>query len=542
VVARSILRWARRHKVWSALGLAILVLLVWLGSMALDSAVWQSRDAAKAQVGADGPYTADETSLNSRPVPKWYADAKFGVLIHWGLYSVPGYAPDGKYPDIIKTDYDHLMTAGPYAEDYWNAMKDPSSPTAKYHKTTYGDMPYEGFKAMFEEALPAWNPDAWAERFKEAGARYVVVTAKYADGFCLWPTRIDNPHEKDWHSDRDLVGELAAAVRERGMKFGIYYSGGQDWTFQRKVVHTIADYSYMSPDGDYADYADAQVRELIDLYKPDILWNDISWPTSEKRAFGLFAYYYDKVPDGVINDRWTTSSFKSRLLGTWIGRKITDALIKLAIGHDPTFVDNIKPPAVPHFDFTTPEYTQYADVQSHKWEMTRGIGQSFGYKQNDVYDSFDQTLLPSFVDAVSKNGNLLLNVGPSGGSGTIPDEQQRVLAEFGTWLARNGEGVYGTLPWTTAEASTTDGGHAHFAARDGKLYVFATQEAGAEVITIKSVVFGPGRARILGEKSSAAVAVVGSDTVLTLPPTTIARNLVLEFSPEETADGDPQSN
>jgi alpha-L-fucosidase len=172
-----------------------------------------------------------------------------------------------------------------------------------------------------------------------------------------------------------------------------------------------------------------------------------------------------------------------------------------------------------------------AKYQSRKWEMTRGIGQSFGYKQNDVYDSFDETLLPSFVDAVSKNGNLLLNVGPSGGSGMIPDGQRQVLDHFGAWLTKNGEGVYGTSPWTTAEASTTDGHLVHFAARDGKVYVFVTQAPGAEVITIKGVALGAGRARILGEKDSATVDVAGSDTVLRLPPAAMERSLVLEVSP-----------
>ncbi len=498
--------------------------------MARRLLVWvrKRRDAAKAR-GGGGPYRGDRVSLSARLAPAWFADAKFGVLIHWGLYSVPGFAVQGRFTDIIKRDYDHLLTAGPYAEDYWNAMKDPDSPTAKHHEATYGALPYEAFMSMFEEELAGWDPDEWARLFEEAGARYVIFTAKYADGFCLWPTRVENPHHAAWHTNRDLVGELAQAVRAHGMKFGVYYSGGQDWTFQRRVVHTIADYAYLSHGNDYADYADAQVRELVDLYKPDVLWNDISWPTGEERALSLFAYYYNAVPDGVINDRWTTPSLKYRLLGTWVGRKFTDALIKLAIGRDPAFVDNIRPPDVPHSDFITPEYSQYPDIQIRKWEMTRGMGESFGYKKNDIYDSFGETLLPSFIDAVSKNGNLLLNVGPAGGSGRIPEEQRQILANFGSWLGRNAEGVYGTTPWKTAEAVTTDGRQVHFTTKAGRLYVFLSCEDGDEVVTIVGVTLGSGRARVLGETTYVQLAGDGTNTVVRFSSPMTEGSFVLEL-------------
>ncbi|MBN9571799.1 MAG: alpha-L-fucosidase, partial [Alphaproteobacteria bacterium] len=181
--------------------------------------------------------------------------------------SVPGYAPKGTFIDILGSNYDRAMVSNPYAEDYWNAMKAPDSPTGRWHRERYGSLPYEAFQPQLEADLAAWDPDAWARQFQEAGARYVVFTAKYADGYCLWPTKVANPHQPDWYSERDLIGELAAAVRGRGMKFGLYYSGGVDWTFQRQTVETLGDYAYLPYGADYADYAEAQrglpMRTLI---------------------------------------------------------------------------------------------------------------------------------------------------------------------------------------------------------------------------------------------------------------------------------------
>jgi alpha-L-fucosidase len=227
-------------------------------------------------------------------------------------------------------------------------------------------MLYEGFKAIFEDQLKNGSADRWAETFRRAGAKYVVMVAKYHDGFSLWPTQVRNPHKPDWFSRRDLVGELADATHKRGMKFGIYYSGGVDWTFQTKTVKTLGDYVYMDHGSDYADYADAQVRELITRYKPDILWNDISWPTGEKRLFAMFADYYNTVPDGIVNDRWQTGSLFKKAMGVKPARATFDLLMKQVIKSRPDFLDSIKPPIIPHSDLTTPEYTQYDVTQAKK--------------------------------------------------------------------------------------------------------------------------------------------------------------------------------
>jgi alpha-L-fucosidase len=209
--------------------------------MFAGAAIWQAVDDRKAAMTTNGPYKGTAESLNSHKVPDWYADAKLGVMIHWGPYSVPGYAPKGTFAQVLINNYDNAMVAHPYAEDYWNAMKDSTSPTGRHHAERYGTMPYEDFAKQFEAGLAGWNAEEWAKAFHDTGTRYVVMVAKYADGYSLWPTDIVNPHQQDWHSKRDLVGELAAAVRKRGMKFGVYYSGGVDWTFQRHIVRTLGD-------------------------------------------------------------------------------------------------------------------------------------------------------------------------------------------------------------------------------------------------------------------------------------------------------------
>jgi hypothetical protein len=244
---RRLARAMRRHK-WRS-GIAVVGVLAMLLTVGMFAAaeIWKAIDDRKAAMTTDGPYQGTVESLNSHRLPDWYAGAKLGIMIHWGPYSVPGFAPKGTFAEVLRTDYDHAMVSHPYAEDYQNAMKDPDSPTGRYHAEHYGTLPYEEFGKQFESGLAKWNADEWAKTFHDTGARYVVMVAKYADGYSLWPTDVVNPNQPDWHSRRDLVGELATAVRKLGMKFGVYYSGGVDWTFQRHIVRTLGPTTATTP-------------------------------------------------------------------------------------------------------------------------------------------------------------------------------------------------------------------------------------------------------------------------------------------------------
>jgi alpha-L-fucosidase len=493
-------------------------LLVFVCALALGGWLWKGvRDASVDLPPATaGRYQPSESSLNSHRVPAWFADAKFGVFIHWGLFSVPGFAPNGDFTTVLRTDYARAMLVHPYAEDYWNAIKDPTTPSAAFHRSHYGDMPYQGFARIFEQNLAHWDPDRWAGIFAAAGARYVVLVAKYHDGFSLWPTRVPNPHQADWSSRRDVVGELAAAVRRHGLRFGVYYSGGVDWTFEPRISRTLGDYIGSTPGGDYPAYADAQVRELVVKYQPDVLWNDIGWPTDRDSLFRLFADYYNSHPDGVVNDRWSETNIASLLMRPWMSRRLVDLAIEQALRQNPDALKVMTPPVIPHSDFTTPEYTQYAEIQSKKWEMTRGIGHSFGYNRNERDSDYasSEELLREFIDAVSKNGNLLLNVGPTGDTMEIPPEQLSRLTDVGRWLRANGEAIYDTVPWRQSDATTADGTPVRFTRRPDAVNVIVLGRPFGSTLTIRGVVLS-GAGRLLSDGSPVAVAVSGNGTILT---------------------------
>lgn len=237
-------------------------------------------------------------------VASWWSRAQLGIFVHWTPASVPGWAP----PYVPA---DRLPLAGrptplgwtSYAEWYENALRFPGSPVSAHHRATYGTRPYTAFGQDFNDALESWDPAAWARSFRVAGARYAVLVTKHHDGFCLWPSEVRNPHRTGWHTTRDVVGEFAEAARAEGLRFGVYYSGGLDWTFDDRPIGTGADMVSAVPRGSYPAYAAAQMRELIRRYRPDILWNDIAWPGSRADVQRLIEYYRFTVPNGVVNDR-----------------------------------------------------------------------------------------------------------------------------------------------------------------------------------------------------------------------------------------------
>ncbi|MHB9031597.1 MAG: alpha-L-fucosidase, partial [Anaerolineae bacterium] len=226
-------------------------------------------------------YRPTAASVTRHPLPNWFEDAKLGIFIHWGLFSVPAWAPpSGEITHIIKEQgWKAWFTNNAYAEWYLNTMRIEGSPTSTYHAAKFNRMPYEGFVPMFNEAARAWDPAQMAGILQNAGAKYVVLVTKHHDGFNLWPSAQPNPYRQGYHAQRDIVGELSSAVRAAGMTMGLYYSGGLDWTFKHPVITDIAELINCIPQSaDYIAYADAQWRELIERYLPAVLWNDIGYP------------------------------------------------------------------------------------------------------------------------------------------------------------------------------------------------------------------------------------------------------------------------
>ncbi|TVQ27799.1 MAG: alpha-L-fucosidase [Spirochaetaceae bacterium] len=427
-------------------------------------------------------FTADSSSLSGHVIPDWFSDAKFGIFIHWGPYSVPAYAPVGE-TDIAglfaSGDMEALFRLQPYAEWYQNSIRIPGSPAAAYHVKTYGkDADYADFATAFNEAADSWKPEEWGELFRDAGARYVVLVTKHHDGFTLWPSKHRNPRMPTYHATRNIVAELTDTVRAHGMRMGYYYSGLLDWTYTKKPIRDFVDLMTNTPTSrEYVSYQENHWRELINEYKPSILWSDIGYPPGSNPA-QLMADYYNTVLDGVVNDRWVQLAKPKRLLlrmpglRNSINKRAAEAL-------SGTGTNPLKPV---HHDFTTPEYTTLNWILETKWECTRGIGRSFAYNQyepDEMYLTLPE-LLESFIDIISKNGNLLLNVGPRA-DGTIPEIQSRLLREFGAELSRLKTGVYGSRPHTSFGYDGESGEKIRYTRKGDTVYCFVFPNGQTEV-------------------------------------------------------------
>ena len=417
-------------------------------------------------------------------VPAWWQDAKLGIFVHWVPASVPAFAPvDIDVGQMMQSGRRDAFAYSPYTEWYENSMQFPDSPVARHHRETYGSRPYVKFAADWEAGLDQWDPQEWAARFAATGARYVVLVTKHMDGYCLWPTDVTNPHRAGWSCRRDVVGELSEAVRGAGMRFGIYYSGGLDSTFNDRPMGSLSEMLDAVPRGDYPAYAEAQVRELIARYRPSVLWNDIAWPAEGKRLWPLFEHYYEQVPDGVVNDRWMPWSPLFGATRSRLGRRAIDAAVQRQARRD----RGIVPPAPPHSDVRTPEYVTFDDVQRKPWECVRGMDHSFGYNRCSRPEHFiaRDELLWMLTDIAAKGGNLLLNVGPRGVDAQIPDEQIARLDWLGEWVRPHADAIMGTRPWVTPGTTTHEGQPVRYTARDDTVYAVAPNAAG--MITLPDV-------------------------------------------------------
>ena len=349
--------------------------------------------------GKAGPAIAPTwAALDRREVPEWWKDAKFGIFIHWGVYSVPAWCD------------------GWYAEWYYRLISDGSGGSKtmrEHHLKTWGkDFRYPQFAPRFK--AEKYDPEAWAKLFRLAGARHVVLTSKHHDGFCLW----DAPDSKGWNAvdvgpQQDLIAPLAKAVRSQGLKFGLYYSM-MEWD----QGDNLPGNQYPKGGDEYVtEHVLPQMKDLVKRYHPSILWPDGEWGrgSSYWRSPELLAWYVNHAPnkDEVVwNDRWGKDTRGK------------------------------------HGAFYTTEYGGHGkEGGTHPWEENRGIGRSYGY--NSWYEDKDerypssQKLLDVFVGVLSRGGNFLLNVGPKA-DGTLIDVFQGRLRDIGRFLDVNGEAVYGS--------------------------------------------------------------------------------------------------
>lgn len=364
---------------------------------------------------------------NGRPCPEWFVKPQLGIFIHWGMFTIPAWAPRGTaIHELTGDDYYRSTVLMPYSEWYDNAQRVEGSATQKRHKELYGDKPYTDFRPEFDELSQKFDANAWADFFVEAGATHCVFVTKHHDGYCLWPTDVPHPHRPGWHTERDFIGELAEAVRARGMRFGLYYSGGLDWSFRPFPAANLGDvFACVPTEQDYREYALAQAKELIDRYKPSIFWNDICWPNGEDVPV-LLDYYYKAVPDGVTNDRWFASEdFFNSLRDDEARKGFNDAMAARSTGEQQEI------PA-PFADYRCVEFGMGVIPEEHKWEACRGLGLGFGYNSAEIPEDYmsSEEVIALYDDVTSKRGNLLINIGPLA-DGSIPELQQGPLKALG---------------------------------------------------------------------------------------------------------------
>lgn len=409
-------------------------------------------------MAANGPFRPDWPSLQTYQPPLWYQDAKFGIFIHWGVYSVPAFG--GEW-------YSRLM----YKQD---------SKEYAHHVATYGPQDRFGYKDFIPQfTAKAYDPVAWAKLFKQAGARYVVPVAEHHDGYAMYDSRLSDWTAVKTGPRRDLIGAFATAARAQGLHFGLSsHRAEHDWFFDegRKIASDVNDPRYlelygpaqlrlMGKDdadlfGDFTAVSQAWVddwlartAELVELYDPELIYFDWWIGKAEFRAAlpaMLAQYYNSKAAQG----RQAVVNYK---LGSMpVGAGVLDI-----------------------------ERGQAPGIQPSAWQTCTSISdKAWGFIENDTYKSAGQ-LIHLLIDVVSKNGNLLLNVGPHA-DGSIPPAARDTLLAMGQWLGVNGEAIYGSRPWRVFGEGPTeiaDGSFQEtktkpytakdfrFTTRDGRLYV-----------------------------------------------------------------------
>ncbi len=330
--------------------------------------------------------------LEDRPYPQWFSDAKLGIFIHWGLYSVPAYGEKESY-----------------GEWFLRGIQTGDSSRTAFMKENYGNnFTYKDFAPLFKGEL--FDADQWAKLFKKAGAKYVVLVSKHHDGYALWPSKYSrNWNTMDIGPKRDIVGEVTNAVRKQGLKMGLYYSL-PEWN---NPLHRW----YTDPNDSIStyvnDYMIPQFKELIMAYKPKVIFTDGEWYNTAEQwhAAELINWYYDTVgPEAIVNNRWGSG------------------------------IDT---------GFLTPEYSSGIQETERPWAEVRGIGRSFGLNRNEDLDAYgtSKELIKRFVQTVANGGGMILNVGPAA-DGMIPLIQQERLIQLGNWLDINGEAIYGSQAYT----------------------------------------------------------------------------------------------
>ena len=364
-----------------------------------------------------------ESLREYKHVPQWLRDGKFGIYTHWGPYAVHAFGEN-------TTWYSFAL----YLE--------PDGEARKHFEKKFGKLtPEFGYKDLIPKfTAEKFNADEWAELFEKAGAKFAGPVAEHHDGFAMWDTKYSEWNAAKMGPKRDVVGELEKAIKKRDMKFVTAFHHAANWFFF-PVLDKRYDTGDPKNEGLYGqphergamrnqafiDEWYGKIIEVIDNYSPDFIWFDFALDSiPEGYVKDFLAYYYN---DATAKGKEVVVTYK---------------------GND----------LVPKTGVRDLELGQEANITYHEWitDSTVDDRGAWGYAEDLIFKSPNR-VIDNLVDRVSKNGYLLLNVGPKA-DGTIPDEARKLLLEMGAWLKVNGEGIYGTSPWIIASEGPTNLGAA----------------------------------------------------------------------------------
>lgn len=438
-----------------------------------------------------GKYEPNWASINKNyKTPSWFLEAKFGIMMHWGLYSVPAYQSE------------------------WYPMHMYSNPgIIKWHQEHFGmqnEFGYKDFIPLFK--AEKFDPDAWAELLKKSGAKYIIPTAEHHDGFAMYDSDLTKWDAKDMGPKRDLIGDLGKAVRKVGLKFGVSNHRMENWSFMYPKDANLktdlfdpeyADFygppqkpqtgeDHMAGKANYSkEFLEEFLRrcqELVDKYQPDILWfdNGINDRGLDPIKLRLAAYYYNSA------EKWKKE-------------------VSLSTKSDAYLYGSIK------------DYERQSrapkEITDYPWQVDDPVLNRFGYTEGSAIVNV-ATVVNRLIENVSKNGGLLLNISPKA-DGTIPENQQKLLLEIGKWMDVNSEGIYGTHAWTKFGEGEGEEQKYRFTVKNGNLYTYTMNRKGTNLL-IKSLPNSVGKVKyvsLLGTKTKLEFAQNESGLIIKLPNT-----------------------
>jgi alpha-L-fucosidase len=422
-------------------------------------------------IAVNSQYQPNWPSIDARALPSWFDEAKVGIFLHWGVYSVPSWG----------------TTGGAAGEWYWWRLDGDKNPDyVAFHNRTYGaNFQYPSFAPRFTAEL--WNPDTWAELFKKSGAKYVVLTSKHHEGWTNWKS----PESWNWNAvdagpGKDLIGLLSAAVRKQGLVCGNYYSLFE-W-FHPLYLEDKANHFKTTR---YVDEVMIpQLKDLVTKYRPDVIWSDGDWDATSEywKSTEFLAWLYNNAPNKdtvIVNDRWG-SDCSLKHGGYYSGG------------------DRYHP----------------GKLLGHKWEDAFTIDSTtWGFKRNSgVSDYLSPTqIIQELISTVAFGGNVLINIGPTWDGRIVPIFEERLL-QLGNFLSINGEAIYKSQPWVKFQNQTDIG--AFFTTSNQNLYVLMSPwPMGSSIQLQSNPKAGPNAAVVaLGDSVPLMFSSNGTSLKINLPP------------------------